>query len=64
MNKPLIVIGVILLAIGIVAGIYTTTQEQLFGLYTTSTIPYAAYMIPLVIGGIVLMIVGALTGKK
>ncbi|MEK6849350.1 MAG: hypothetical protein AABY01_02145 [Nanoarchaeota archaeon] len=64
MNKPLIIIGVVLLVIGIVAGIYTTSQDQLFGLYTTSSIPYAVYMVPLVVGGIVLMIFGAITGKK
>jgi uncharacterized membrane protein YdcZ (DUF606 family) len=64
MNKSLIIIGVVLLAIGIAAGIYTTTQEQFFGLFTTSTIPYAAYMAPLIVGGIVLMIVGAVAGQK
>lgn len=64
MNKSLIIIGVVLLAIGIVAGVFTTTQSHLFGLYSTSSIPYAAYMIPLLIGGIVLIIVGVVTGKK
>jgi len=64
MNKSLIIIGVVLLAIGIVAGIFTTTQSHLFGLYSTSSIPYAAYTIPLFVGGIVLIIVGAVTGKK
>ena len=64
MNKSLIIIGVVLLVIGIVAGIFTTTQSHLFGLYSTSSIPYAAYMIPLLIGGVVLIIVGVVTGKK
>jgi uncharacterized membrane protein YdcZ (DUF606 family) len=64
MNKVLIIIGVVLIAIGIVAGVFTTTQTHLFGLYTTSSIPYAAYAIPLFVGGIVLIIVGAAAGKK
>ena len=64
MNKALIIIGVVLLAIGIVAGVFTSTQSHLFGLYSTTSTPYAAYMIPLLIGGIVLIIVGAVAGKK
>jgi uncharacterized membrane protein YdcZ (DUF606 family) len=64
MNKALIIIGVVLLAIGIVAGVFTSTQSHLFGLYSTTSTPYAAYMIPLLIGGIVLIIVGAVVGKK
>ena len=64
MNKYLIIIGVVLLVIGIVAGIFTTTQSQFFGMYNTTSIPYAAYMIPLLVGGIVLIIVGAFVGKK
>ncbi|PIU29826.1 hypothetical protein COT07_04105 [Candidatus Woesearchaeota archaeon CG07_land_8_20_14_0_80_44_23] len=64
MNKSLIIIGIVLLVIGIVAGAFITTQSHLFGLYTTTSTPYAAYMIPLLVGGIILIIVGALTGKK
>lgn len=64
MKKSLIISGVVLLVIGIIAGIFTTTQSQLFGLYTTSSIPYAAYMIPLLVGGIVLIIIGVVIGKK
>jgi hypothetical protein len=33
-------------------------------LYSTTSTPYAAYMIPLLIGGIVLIIVGALIKNK
>lgn len=64
MKKSLVTIGVVLLAIGIIAGVFTTTQTHLFGLYSTSSIPYAAYMVPLLVGGIVLIIIGAMTGKK
>ena len=64
MNKYLIIIGGILLVLGIAAGVFTTTQSQLFGLYTTSSIPYESYAIPLFISGTVLIIVGAVTGKR
>jgi uncharacterized membrane protein YdcZ (DUF606 family) len=64
MNKALIIIGVVLLALAIIAGVFTTTQTQFFGLYTTSSIPYTAYAIPLLVGGVVLIIAGAFTGKK
>jgi uncharacterized membrane protein YdcZ (DUF606 family) len=62
MNK-LIIIGIILIVIGILAGIYTTTQTHIFGI-TSTAIPYAAYAIPLYVGGIVLIIVGALQHRK
>ena len=64
MNKSLITIGIVLLVIGIGAGIFTVTRTHLFGMVTTSSIPYAAYMIPLLIIGIVLIIIGVVTGGK
>jgi uncharacterized membrane protein YdcZ (DUF606 family) len=64
MSKLLIIIGIVLLVLGIIAGVFTTTQSQLFGLYTTSSIPYVAYTIPLLVGGLVLIIVGVVIAKK
>ena len=64
MNKSLIIIGIIVLALGIFANVYsvTTTQSHLWGLYSTSntSIPYSTYSIPLLIGGLILIIVGAI----
>jgi hypothetical protein len=65
MNKSLIIVGVVFLVIGLAAGVFTVTQSHLFGLFSTSSIPYAPYMIPLLIVGIVLIIIGAGTrGEK
>jgi hypothetical protein len=63
-NKYLIIIGVVLIAIGLFAGAFTTTESQLFGLIDVSSIPYEAYAIPLFVGGIVLIIVGGVLGAK
>ena len=70
MNKTLLIIGIVVLVLGIFANIYsvTTTQSHLFGLYSTSSSsnPYLTYSVPFLIGGIVLIIVGAVIkeGKK
>jgi membrane-bound ClpP family serine protease len=59
MNTILIAIGIVVAIIGVVAGAVIVTTPQLFGLVETESTPYAQYMIPLIIGGIVLIIVGA-----
>jgi len=68
MNKTLLIIGIIVLALGIFANIYsaTTTQSHLFGLYSTSSNsnPYSSYSVPLLIGGIILIIVGAVMKEE
>jgi hypothetical protein len=64
MNKILIVIGVVVALIGLVAGALVITTPQLFGLVTTSSTPYAQYMIPLIIAGMVLIIVGVVIPSK
>jgi hypothetical protein len=64
MNVILVGIGVVVAIIGLIAGALVITTPQLFGLVTTSSTPYAQYMIPLIIGGIVLVIVGALVPSK
>ena len=69
-SSSLIVIGIVFLVLGIFASIYsiTTTQSHLWGLYSTSnaSTPYNTYSIPLLIGGIILIIIGAIIkgGKK
>ena len=64
MNRILIAIGIVVVIIGLVAGALVITTPQLFGLVTTSDTPYAQYMIPLIIGGMVLIIVGAVIPTK
>ena len=64
MNNSLVIIGVVLLVIGLASGIYTTAQTGPFGWYNFSSVPYAAYTIPLFVGGIILIIVGALVRKN
>ena len=64
MNRILIAIGIVVAIIGLVAGALVITTPQLFGLVTTSDTPYAQYMIPLIIGGLVLVIVGAVVPSK
>jgi membrane-bound ClpP family serine protease len=64
MNRILIAIGIVVVIIGLVAGAVVITTPQLFGLVTTSNTPYAQYMIPLIIGGMVLIIVGAVIPSK
>ena len=65
MNTILVGIGVVVAIIGLIAGALVITTPQLFGLVTTSDTPYAQYMIPLIIGGLVLVIVGVVVpGKK
>jgi hypothetical protein len=64
MNVILVAIGVVVAIIGLIAGDLVITTPQLFGLVTTSSTPYAQYMIPLIIGGLVLVIVGAVIPSK
>jgi hypothetical protein len=60
MNRILIAIGIVVAIIGLIAGALVITTPQLFGLVNTESTPYAQYMIPLIIGGMVLIIVGAI----
>jgi len=64
MNKILIVIGIIVAIIGLIAGALVVTTPQLFGLVNTESTPYAQYMIPLIIAGMVLIIVGVVIPNK
>ena len=64
MNSILMAIGIVVTIIGVIAGALVVTTPQLFGLVTTSSTPYAQYMIPLIVGGIVLIIVGAVIPSK
>jgi hypothetical protein len=64
MNKLVLIIGIVLVALGIISGLYKTEEKQLFGLVTTTQTPYEAYLIPLLIGGIILIIVGAVLKKE
>ncbi len=64
MNTILVAIGVVVAIIGVIAGALVITTPQLFGLVTTSDTPYAQYMIPLIIGGLVIVIVGAVVPNK
>jgi hypothetical protein len=64
MNVILVGIGVSVAIIGLIAGALVITTPQLFGLVNTESTPYAQYMIPLIIGGLVLVIVGAVVPSK
>ena len=64
MNTILVGIGVIVAIIGLIAGALVITTPQLFGLVNTESTPYAQYMIPLIIGGLVLVIVGVVIPSK
>lgn len=67
MNTSLIVIGVIVVILGLFALNYSVVveDEYLGGLVQNQSIekPYAYIGIPLIIGGIVLLIVGAVVGQ-
>jgi uncharacterized membrane protein len=52
------IIGIILILLGTVAGVYKTTTLFVF----TST-PYRGYMVPLIISGAILIIAGAVIGR-
>lgn len=64
MNKILIYAGIIVLVLGILAGVYSVDQTALFGLISFTTAPYQAYMLPLIVVGVVLVIAGYFTGGK
>ena len=64
MNRILIAIGIVVAVVGVIAGAVVITTPQLFGLVETESTPYAQYMIPLIIGGMVLIIVGAVVPIK
>ena len=57
-------LGILLIVLGIIAGVYTRTESQLYGLVSTTTKPYQAYMIPMLVGGVVLIVVGLVVGHK
>lgn len=56
--KGLIITGVILVALGVVVGVFQTSQSHLFGYFQTTSKPYQSYMVPVIVGGLVLIIVG------
>jgi predicted ABC-type sugar transport system permease subunit len=64
MNRILVIIGVVVAIIGLVAGALVITTPQLFGLVNTESTPYAQYMFPLIIAGMVLVIVGVLIPER
>jgi hypothetical protein len=64
MNRILIAIGIVVAIMGVIAGALVITTPQLFGLINTESTPYAQYMIPLIVGGLVLVIVGAVIPSK
>jgi len=64
MNTILVGFGVVVAIIGLIAGALVITTPQLFGLVNTESTPYAQYMIPLIIGGLVLVIVGVVVPSK
>lgn len=64
MNWAVILIAAILLILGIIAGTYTIQEEGPLGLSEETEVPYQQYMIPLIIGAIVLFVVGAVLNKN
>jgi hypothetical protein len=64
MNVSLVAIGVAVAIIGLIAGALVITTPQLLGLVNTESTPYAQYMIPLIIGGLFLIILGAVVPSK
>jgi hypothetical protein len=64
MNRVLVIIGVVVAAIGVVAGSLVVVTPQLFGLVSTESTPYAQYMLPLIIAGMVLVIVGVVMPER
>ena len=54
----------ILVIIGVVAGALVVVTPQLFGLINTESTPYAQYMLPLIIAGMVLVIVGVVIPER
>jgi hypothetical protein len=68
MKILLIGLGFVAILLGIGAAVYTTTstQSHLFGLFSTShtSSPFQSLMIPLIIGGAILIIIGAVIGRS
>ena len=68
MNQALVIIGVVAVVLGLFASIYTvvTTEEHAWGLFTSTetSAPYARFSLPVLIGGIVLIVVGIFVGNN
>ena len=67
-GKTVLIIGVVVLVLGLAAQIYTVTtteEEGILNQEETKLInPYAGYSVPLMVGGIILIIAGiALKGN-
>ena len=62
-NMPLAVAGLVLVILGVIAAIYTSSEARILGLLVVETKPYEVYAAPLVIGGIVLMVVSYFVKK-
>jgi hypothetical protein len=60
MNKILITIGVIILILGIFSATFVNEEDRVFGLFETQEAPYRQYAIPLFVGAIILIVVGAI----
>jgi hypothetical protein len=57
-------IGGIAIIPGVIAADYQVTRKHLSGLIPPSSTPYAGFALPLIIGGIFLIIVGLVPDKK
>jgi uncharacterized membrane protein YdcZ (DUF606 family) len=64
MKTAFIILGVVVVLLGIAAGAFSSSQSHLFGLYTTTSSPYKDLMVPLIIGGVILIVIGAVVSKK
>ena len=68
MENTLIIVGIIFIVFGLFAGVHTTSTTESFlgGLFTNEELerPYQMYSIPLIVGGIVLILIGALQNKN
>lgn len=68
MNRTLVIIGVVFLALGILANLYTvvTKEKIFFGMFedTETTTPYDEYTVPLFVVAIILILIGALVKKN
>jgi hypothetical protein len=60
MGKILAAFGLVFVVLGLSSGMYVVQESQLFGLLTSTSIPYEQYTLPLFIGGTLLLIAGIL----
>ena len=60
----LIISGIVMIIIGLLLSSYATTETYFWGMMNTTDKPYASYLVPFSLSGLILIIAGIIPPRK